>query len=200
MVGNPVGDQARASSRSKNRVSLRSSSRIRPLKLSTKPFGLGFPGAMKCQSIAVPLPGEHGIAGELGAVVGHDHSWLAAALDDGRQLAGDAPSCISGMAPKHSLVTSSTMLSTRKAPAIGELVWTNSSDQRVLGPVRSGSGPDPHSFAAGSSLADGEPFFPIKPVYPVDPRRLALPQQGEHPVVAETPPLVGEIAQPAAQS
>lgn len=36
-------------------------------------------------------PGEHGIAGELGAMVGHDHSWLAASLDDRRQLAGDAP-------------------------------------------------------------------------------------------------------------
>lgn len=38
-----------ASSRSKHRVSLSSSSRIRPLKLSMKPFCIGFPGAMKCQ-------------------------------------------------------------------------------------------------------------------------------------------------------
>lgn len=40
-----------ASSRSKHRVSLSSSSRMRSLKLSMKPFCIGFPGAMKCQSI-----------------------------------------------------------------------------------------------------------------------------------------------------
>jgi len=39
---------------------------------------------------SVLTPDEHGIAGELGAVVGHDHSWLAALLDDRRQLAGNA--------------------------------------------------------------------------------------------------------------
>jgi hypothetical protein len=62
-------------------------------------------------------------------------------------------------------------------------------------------GPRPHRLAADSSLADGEPFLPIKPVDPVDPRWLGLPpQQDEQPAVAETPPLVGEIAQLAAQS
>lgn len=39
----------------------------------------------------VLAPGEHGVAGELGAMVGHDHSWLAASLDDCRQFAGHAP-------------------------------------------------------------------------------------------------------------
>ena len=39
----------------------------------------------------VLAPDEHGIAGELGAMIGHDHSWLAASLDDRRQFAGNAP-------------------------------------------------------------------------------------------------------------
>src|SRR5581483_6083615 len=60
--------------------------------------------------------------------------------------------------------------------------------------------PRSYSFAAGSSLADGEPFLAIKPVDPVDPRRFALAaQQDEQPTVAETPPLIGKIAQPATQ-
>jgi hypothetical protein len=35
----------------RNSVSFSSSSCIRPLKLSQKPFCIGFPGAMKCQTI-----------------------------------------------------------------------------------------------------------------------------------------------------
>ncbi len=63
------------------------------MKLSMKPFCIGFPGAMKCQSMtAIFAPGEHGIAGELGAVIGDDHCWLAASLDDCREFAGNAPS------------------------------------------------------------------------------------------------------------
>lgn len=58
-----------------------------------------------------------------------------------------------------------------------------------------------YSFAASPPFTDGEPFLAIKPVDPVDPRRLALPpQQDEQPAVVETPLLVGQIAQPAAQS
>jgi len=41
----------RARSRLTNRFSLRCSSRMRPLKLSQKPFCVGFPGAMKRQTI-----------------------------------------------------------------------------------------------------------------------------------------------------
>ena len=40
----------------------------------------------------VLAPGQHGVAGELGAMVGHDHSWLPTSFDDRRQFAGDAPS------------------------------------------------------------------------------------------------------------
>jgi hypothetical protein len=59
----------------------------------------------------------------------------------------------------------------------------------------------PHGLAASAPLADGEPFLAIKPVDPIDPRRLALPpQQDEQPAVAKTSPLVGDVAQPATES
>lgn len=58
-------------------------------------------------------------------------------------------------------------------------------------------GPGPHSLAAGAPFAGSRPFVPIKPIDPLDPRRLSLPPQDEQPTVAETPPLVAEIAQPA---
>ena len=45
------------------------------------------------------------------------------------------------------------------------------------------------------------PFLPIKPVDAVDPRWLALPpQQDEQATIAETPPLIGKIAQPGTQN
>lgn len=46
VVGLPGGDHMAGMSHVRNIVSLSSSSRIRPLKLSTKPFCIGFPGAM----------------------------------------------------------------------------------------------------------------------------------------------------------
>ncbi|MEY9431269.1 hypothetical protein ABH975_006584 [Bradyrhizobium ottawaense] len=71
----------------------------------------------------VLAPGQHGVAGELGAMVGRDHSWLAASLNDFLQFAGHPPPRIdvSGMAPRYSLVTSSTV-ENAEAPAVGELV------------------------------------------------------------------------------
>ncbi len=35
-------------------------------------------------------PAQDRIRGELGVIVGHDHLWLAAALDEGRQFAGNS--------------------------------------------------------------------------------------------------------------
>lgn len=46
VVGDPGRDQSRAWARLRNSVSFKNSSRILPLKLSTKPFCIGFPGAM----------------------------------------------------------------------------------------------------------------------------------------------------------
>lgn len=56
--------------------------------------------ASRCDEVPIDgcvlAPGEHGVAGELGAIVGRDHSWLAASLD---------------------VVTLSTTLRMRKAPS-----------------------------------------------------------------------------------
>ena len=46
VVGDPGGDRVAGMGEVRNSVSLRNSSRIRPLKLSTNPFCIGFPGAM----------------------------------------------------------------------------------------------------------------------------------------------------------
>lgn len=81
-----------------------------------------------------------------------------------------------------------------EAPAVGELVVDEVQRPAGVGPgLHQDRGPGPHSLAVSPPLADGEPLFPIKPVDPVNPRRLALPpQQDERPAVAEPPPFVGE--------
>jgi hypothetical protein len=56
--------------------------------------------------------------------------------------------------------------------------------------------PRPHGAPPSPSLAHREAFCAIKPVDAVDPGRFALlPQQDKQPTIAETLPLVGEIAQ-----
>jgi hypothetical protein len=59
-----------------------------------KPFCMGFPGAMKCQSMAVSLS-QTSMALQVNCH-GQTRSCFAASFDDHRQLAGDAPS-VSGM-------------------------------------------------------------------------------------------------------
>lgn len=49
----PCGDLIAGSRIAENRVSLSSSSLKLPMKLSTKAFCIGLPGAMQCQSIRV---------------------------------------------------------------------------------------------------------------------------------------------------
>ena len=64
-------------------VSLRSSSRIRPLKLSTEAVlhRLARRDEVPVDAVCSFAPGEHGVRGELGAVVGDDHARLAAPFD-----------------------------------------------------------------------------------------------------------------------
>lgn len=69
-------------------------------------------------------PRQDGIAGELGAIVAHDHAQLAAMGDEPGQLAH--PRCpeieVSGTAARHSRVTSSTTLSTRNR--LPSAIWS----------------------------------------------------------------------------
>src|SRR4051794_9701669 len=81
---------ALAWSRPKNSVSFKSSSRMRPLKLSQMPFCIGLPGANEVPGDAVlARPAEHRVGGELGAMVGDDHGRAAAAGDERGELACD---------------------------------------------------------------------------------------------------------------
>lgn len=114
-------------------------------------------------------PGEHEIAGELGAIVGHDHFWFA-------PLRGDVVDYVEDAEAAGRWRTGRGQSPANSAP------WAFHQDRAS----------DPHSLAPSPSLADGESFPAIKPV---DPRRLAVPlQQDEQPAVTETPPLVGEIS------
>lgn len=48
-------------------------------------------------------PGEHGVRCELGPIVGDDHAWFAAPLDQGGQVAFPRPACVRhGGAPEAS--------------------------------------------------------------------------------------------------
>src|SRR5690606_26751888 len=100
---------------------------------------------------------------------------------------------VSGIAAKHSRVTSSTMLST---PPAGELVV-----HEVQGParVRSCLDQDRRSCAHRSSprpaLANRQPFFLVEPIDAVDAGWLAFPpQQDEQPPIAEAPSFIGKVA------
>ncbi len=83
---------ARASSRSKNSVSLRSSSRNAPVEafdeavLHRLSWGNEVP-----VDFVVAAPGQHGVASVFGAVIADDHARLAMPLDECGQLACHAP-------------------------------------------------------------------------------------------------------------
>ena len=80
----------RAWSRPKNRLSFRSSSRTRPLKLSDIAIlhGLGRRDVMPFP-LVVLRPGEDRVRGQHGAVFGDDQAQLAAAGDQLGQFPGD---------------------------------------------------------------------------------------------------------------
>lgn len=119
----------------------------------------------------VLAPGEHGVAGKLGAMVGHDHSWLAASLDSCGQFAGHAPSRDRRLRNGAQAFLGEVVddVEDAEAPAVGELALEEvQRHQRALGLARPESRHGPHSFAANPPLADGEPFLAIKTLDPVD--------------------------------
>src|SRR5262249_20858667 len=61
---------------------------------------------------------------ELGAVIGNDHLGLAAPLDEGRQLAGDAKSGDRSIGHRHQALSRYVIddVEDREAPSTGELV------------------------------------------------------------------------------
>src|SRR6204780_4393984 len=91
-------------------------------------------------------PGEHGVRGELGPIVRDDHAWPAAPFDQAvSSRATRRPEIeVSGIAARHSRVTSSTMLRIRNRRPQASWSWTKSTDQQAFGldSTRIG-GPDP---------------------------------------------------------
>ena len=107
-----------------------------PAIKALKPFCIGFPGAMKCQSMAVSLL-QASMALQVNSVPWSDtimpglprRATMAVSSRATRRPEID----VSGMAPKHSLVTSSTMLRMRKRRPLANWSWTKSNDQRAFG-------------------------------------------------------------------
>ena len=148
-------------------------------------------------------PGQHGVAGELGAVVGDDHAWLAALIDQRRQFARHPPSRDRGVGDRRQAFSRHVIddVQDPEAATTGELVMDKI--QRPAG-IRPGLDqdrrPGAHGAAAGPALAHGKAFLTVQPIDPVQPGRLAqLPQQHEQPAVTEPPASIGKLAQLAAQ-
>jgi len=105
-------------------------------------------------------------------MIGHNHSWLAASLDDCHQFAGHAPSRDRRLRNGAQAFFGDVVddVEDAEASAVGELVMDEVQRPARVGPrLDQDRGTDPQSFAASPPLADGEPFLAIKPVDPVDP-------------------------------
>ena len=97
--------------------------RMRPLKLSQKPFCIGFPDEMPDDSVVL-RPGEHSVRGELGPIVRDDHAWLAAPFDQRRQLARHALAGDRGVGDRRQALSCHVVddVEDPKSPTTGELV------------------------------------------------------------------------------
>lgn len=79
-------------------------------------------------------PGEDGIRGELGAVIGDDHSRLASLSNQTRQLSRHTPARDRGVGDGRQALAGHVIddVENPKAAAIGHLIVDESSDQRAL--------------------------------------------------------------------
>src|SRR5271170_1441795 len=173
---------------------------MRPLKLSQKPFCIGFPGAMKCQTTLLSCA-QANMAFEVNSVP------LSETIMPGlprRSISAVSSRAtrrpeieVSGIAARHSRVTSSTMLRIRNRRPKANWSWTKSRDQRALAAASTTIGARvPHCASPRPPLAHREALFAVEPVDAVDPGPFAvLAQQDEQSPIAEALPFVGEIAQ-----
>ena len=109
---------------------------MRPLKLSQKLFCIGFPGAMKCQTTLLSFA-QANMAFEVNSVP------LSETIMPGlpRRLINAVSSRatrrpeieVSGIAARHSRVTSSTIFRMRNRRPQASWSWTKSTDQRAFG-------------------------------------------------------------------
>src|SRR6266496_3099986 len=133
-------------------------------------------------------PAQDRIRGELGAVIGDDHSRLAAPLDDCDELAGNPSARDRGVGNRRQAFSRHVIddVENTEAPAAGELIV-----DKVERPARIWLGldqngrPVAHRLAATSAFAHGQSLLAIEPVDAVEPGWLALvPQQDEEPPIA----------------
>src|ERR1700758_3823854 len=156
---------------------------MRPLKLSQKPFCIGFPGAMKCQTTLLSCA-QANMAFEVNSVPLSETimpGWDRGVRDRRQAL------------PRHVIDD----VQDAEPPAAGKLVMD---EIHRPASVRLGFDQDrrprPHGAPPSPSLARRQAFFAIEPVDAVDSKRLAvLAQQDEQAPIAEAPPRVSEIAQ-----
>ena len=108
---------------------------MRPLKLSQKPFCIGFPGAMKCHTILLSCV-QASMAFEVNSVPLSETIMLGLPRRSIKTVSSRAtrrPEIdVSGIAAKHSRVTSSTMFRMRNRRPQASWSWTKSRDQRAL--------------------------------------------------------------------
>ena len=122
--------------------------------------------------LVVLRPGQHGVAGELGAVVRDDHARLAAPIDQRRQFARHPPSRDRGVGDRRQALARHVVndVQDAEAPAAGELIV-----DEVERPARVGAGFDkdrrarPHGASPRPPPGRREAFLAIEPVDAVDP-------------------------------
>ena len=123
--------------------------------------------------LVVLRPGQHGIAGELGAVVGDDHARLAAPIDQRRQFARHPPSRDRGVGDRRQTFPGHVIddVQDPEATAVGELVVDKIQRPAGVRPrLDQDRRPGAHGAAAGPALAHAEAFLSIEPVDPVHAR------------------------------
>ncbi|MCP1758630.1 hypothetical protein J2R87_009760 [Bradyrhizobium elkanii] len=146
---------------------------MRPLTLSTKAFWIGLPGRNEVPVDASLLaPGQHRIAGELGAVVGDNRARFTAPRDDRRQLPRHPSPRDRGVWDCAQTLLGHVVddVEDAEASSVGKLVINEVERPASVRPrFQKDRHPDANRLAAGASLAHGQPFLPIKPVDAVDP-------------------------------
>src|SRR5271156_3051276 len=172
---------------------------MRPLKLSQKPFCIGFPGAMKCQTSLLSCA-QANRAFEVNSVPLSETIMPGLprrsinAVSSGATRRPEIE--VSGIAARHSRVTVDDV-EDPKSPAAGQLVVDEiQRPAGVRGRLDGDRRPRSQCAPPSPSLAHREALFAGEPVDAVDPGRFAvLAQQDKQSPIAEALPFVGEIAQ-----
>ena len=108
---------------------------------------------------------------------------------------------VSGIAARHSRVTSSTMLRMRKRRPPASWSWTKSRDQRALGLASTRIGARvPTALRRASAFAHRQSLLAVEPVNAVDAGGLAFAaQQDVQAAITEATPLIGKLVQTGTQ-